>query len=77
MSLQMKCKSCGNTVTPRWKSDGYRCCGEFMEFKTPCNNCNKPHPNNVYLWDNELESLELCFTCLCGICFIELGGPFR
>lgn len=41
---------------------------------TPCNNCNSPHPNSVYLWDWELESLEYCFTCLCGICFIKLGG---
>lgn len=25
------CKKCGASVIPRFRSDGFRCCGEFME----------------------------------------------
>jgi len=40
--------------------------------ETHCNNCNTPHPNEVYLWDNELGDLD--YTCLCGVCYMMMRG---
>lgn len=38
--------------------------------ETHCNICNTPHPNGVYLWEDELGDLD--YTCLCGICYTDL-----